>query len=78
MISAERRARLELAWWRWLAADPTRQAETDDEDAARCEAWIHGESDDGPPHVDPEDDAACRADYERDCGRDDALAGDEL
>lgn len=59
--SAERQVRLELAWWAWHDADADRWSASTEEAEERCAAWVRGESDDGPPPVDPEDDAACIA-----------------
>lgn len=79
----ERRAAAEIAWWAWHDADASRFSTGDEEgdgavaDAeARCEAWVIGESDDGPPVRDPAEEAAYAADRAYDQAKDDALTGD--
>jgi hypothetical protein len=53
-VANKRGARTEDAWWAWHDADASRWSPGENEHEAtsdaerRCEAWVSGESDDGP------------------------------
>jgi hypothetical protein len=74
-VSPERAVALEVAWWDWHDADSARWSPELGDAEERCQAWVRGESDDGPPpSADQlEDEAACvaemRAEHDADLRR---------